>query len=317
VAAETRIEHQIGAQSGSRRTDAVIAWFAERQHRVVSREQLRNAGVHRRAIQRRIDAKRLFVIHRGVYAVGSRRLGAEGRLFAAVLAGGAGANVCGQSAGAHFGFTRDDRANVHIAARTTRTRKGIRFHELDLRRNEVTTSRGIPITTPARTLLDCATTLNQAQLEQALREALYHQQTSLPALRRLLRSHPGHRGAGALGAAIRATEDAPGITRSGLERWFQRFLRKHGFPPPELNVPMRLGELEIEADCYWAEHRLIVELDHRSTHARRKDFAKDRRRDRAATTAGIRIVRVADEDRAGEAGLAADLATLLAVAVPA
>jgi len=299
-------------KSGSRRTDALIAWFAERQHRVVGRAQLIDTGVGQRAVERRIEAKRLHVVHRGVYAVGARRLSAEGRLFAAALAGGSDAHVCGPSAAAHWGFAQDDRREVHIAAKTTRKRKGIRFHQYDLRPGETTTKDRIPITTPARTLLDCAATLNPNRLEQALREALYQNRTSLPALGRLIDKHPGHRGTRKLGEAIKRVEDAPGMTRSELERRFQRFRRKHKLPAPQLNVHLRIGELDIEADCYWPKQRLIVELDHRSTHARRQDFESDRRRDRKAQAARIRIVRVTDDDLADEAGLAADFTRLFA-----
>jgi hypothetical protein len=311
VGGETQIRSEIRNKSGSRRTDALISWFADRQHRVVGRAQLVDEGVKPGAIHRRVEAERLHTIHQGVYAVGSRKLSAEGRLLAAVLAGGPEAHVCAVSAAAHFGFARDDRRQVHVASHTSRKRNGIRFHELDLKPGEVTTSKGIPITTPARTLLDCATALNAHQLEQALREALYHHHTTLPTLRRLLRAHPCHRGRKKLNKAIQATQDAPGVARSGLERWFQRFLGRHGLPGPELKVPMRLGELEIEADCWWRDRRLIVELDHRSTHTRRKDFETDRRRDRAALVAGVRIVRVADEDKRDEPRLAAELAALL------
>jgi very-short-patch-repair endonuclease len=107
--------------------------------------------------------------------------------------------------------------------------------------------------------------------------------------------------------ALPAAASSAAFTASG---------RKHKLAPPELNVPMRIGELEIEADCLWREQRLIVELDHRSTHARRKDFDKDRRRDRIVQAAGWRLVRVTDTDLHGdEANLAADLTALLGVAV--
>src|SRR5438876_10632825 len=161
---ETQIRREIRGLSGSRRTDAVIAALADRQHRVVSRAQLIDGfDIGPDAIDRRIEAKRLHVVHRGVYAVGSRKLSAEGRLFAAVVSGGPEAHVCAISAAAHFGFARDDRAHVHSAARTSRKRRGIRFHELGLKPGETMRSNAIPITTPARTLLDCATTLNVAQ----------------------------------------------------------------------------------------------------------------------------------------------------------
>jgi very-short-patch-repair endonuclease len=316
MSAENQISREIRGLFGSRRTEAVISALAEHQHRVVSRAQLiDNFAIGRDAIDRRINNKRLHRVHKGVYAVGSRKLSTEGRLLAAVLAGGPDAFVCGQSAAAYDGFARDDPRQVHLAAKTTRKRRGIRFHEYDVLSDETTTKNGIPITTPARTLLDCAATFSPSRLEQSLREALYHNRTTLPALRRLIDRHPGHRGAKALKAAIASVEDAPGITRSTLERRFEHFRRRHKLPPPKLNARLRIEGTDIEADCWWPAQRLIVELDDRSTHARRQDFERDRRRDRKAQAAGLRIVRVTNEDLADEAALAQDFSRLFAAAV--
>ena len=262
------------------RTDAAIAALAARQHGVVSRVQLLALDISSWAIQRRIDSGRLHPIFAGVYAVGHRKLSREGRWLAAVLAGGEGTRLSDASAAALHGFAADDRVAVHVTTRGRRRgRPGIRFHERKLTGRE-STKHGIPVTTPARTLLDLATSANPQALERALREALFQHATSLPALRRLVRAHQGDRGARALRTAIQKTEDTPGRLRSGLEQRFLTYLRKNGLPLPELNVYMRIGELEIEADCVWGEHRLIAELDHRGTHANRKAFESDRRRDR-------------------------------------
>jgi very-short-patch-repair endonuclease len=315
-----RAEIQVGAEmrpeNGSRRVDRLIAWLAARQHGAVARFQLLALGIGPGAIKRRIGAGRLHIVYRGVYAVGHRKLSAEGRLLAAVLAGGRGAKLVGVSAAAHWGFAAADR-RVHVAATTARKQRGIVFHRCRFEAGEVTTKNGIPITTPARTLLDCAAAMKPARLEHALREALYQRHTSLPALRRLLQNHPGHRGAKALRKAIEANEDAPGIARSGLERRFLAFLRRHKLPLPRLNVHVRVGDLDIEADCYWPDQRLIVELDHRSTHARRESFEADRKRDRVAQAAGFRAVRVSDHDLADEPALVADFTALLVDGVAA
>ena len=61
----------------------------------------------------------------------------------------------------------------------------------------------------------------------------------------------------------------PGWRNRSRRAVFLGWLRKRALPMPELNVHMRVGELEIEADCYWREQGLIVEIDDRGTHARR------------------------------------------------
>jgi hypothetical protein len=86
--------------------DALIARIAARQHGVVSSAQLQSAGMSPSAIDRRVHAARLHRIHRGVYAVGHRRLSDEGRWMAAVLACGEGAVVSHLSAAELWGIRR-------------------------------------------------------------------------------------------------------------------------------------------------------------------------------------------------------------------
>jgi predicted transcriptional regulator of viral defense system len=67
------------------RAEVQIAGLAERQSGAISRAQLERCGLSRSAITRRVRAGTLHPVHRGVYAVGHRALGIEGRLHAAVL----------------------------------------------------------------------------------------------------------------------------------------------------------------------------------------------------------------------------------------
>ena len=55
---------------------------------------------------------------------------------------------------------------------------------------------------------------------------------------------------------------------------------------------MRVGGLEIEADCVWPEARVIVELDGRAFHDTATAFEADRARDRALAAHGWIVVRV-------------------------
>src|SRR5687768_6344018 len=68
--------------------DRAIGELAARQHGVVSLRQLQLAGLTASAVRKRATAGRLHRLHRGVYAVGHRRVTGRGRLMAAVLAYG-------------------------------------------------------------------------------------------------------------------------------------------------------------------------------------------------------------------------------------
>jgi very-short-patch-repair endonuclease len=291
--------------------DAALAALAARQHGVVGRLQLLAVGLGASWIRRRVAAARLHVVYPGVYAVGHRKLSREGCWMAAVLAGGEDGVLVDVSAAALHGFADLERHVIHVNSDGRRGPKGVRMHRAKLPRYEVMRKQGIPVTTPARTLFDLATSVNDQQLERALREALFHSHTSLPALRRTLEAHRGERGAGALRRAIERAADAPGRLRSRKEQRFADWLRTHRLPMPEFNVYMRVADLELEADCYWRDQRLVAEIDDRSTHARRQDFERDRIRDRTLQAHGLRAIRVVEPY---DGDLSADLTRLLVAA---
>jgi hypothetical protein len=84
----------------------------------------------------------------------------------------------------------------------------IRVHyDPDLRSEDVTTVDGIPVTTPARTLLDLATCLDDEELEQALAKALQRGLTTYAELREVMARYPRHEGLARLGALL---EEATG-----------------------------------------------------------------------------------------------------------
>src|SRR4051812_20502485 len=303
MAGEIHIVAAIRALRSTHGVDAAIAELAARQHGAISRPQLLSLGLTSSGIQRRIEAGSMHRVFPGVYAVGHRRLSERGRWMAAVLAGGEGAVLMGSSAAALHGFAPETSGEIHVRA-NRRDRGALRFHRTSLSKKEVTKRHGIPTTTAARTLLDLATEVRPAKLERALREALFKRAVNTPALCRLLLAHSGERGAGALAAALDKTRDAPGLHRSNGEQRFAAWLRRKKLPLPNFNAEL----LGIEVDCHWPAHHLVAEIDHRSTHARRKDFETDRIRDRALQASGLRVIRITEPY---DDGLEDDLRRLL------
>src|SRR4051794_24116777 len=110
-------EHQIDVECWAG-PDERIAELAQAQHGVVARWQLLGIGLGRGAIARRVEAKRLHVIHRGVYAVGHRLISQRGWWMAAVLAGGPDAVLSYRSAAVLWGLLEADRGAVDISVRS-------------------------------------------------------------------------------------------------------------------------------------------------------------------------------------------------------
>ena len=303
------IPHATHGEWRRRAGDWAIAGLAERQHGVVSRPQLMAVGLGRGAIECRLARGRLHRVRQGVYAVGHPRLTQEGRWMAGVLAGGPGAVLSHRSAAAHLGLRPSQSAVEVTVPRRLRARHGLRFHYSRLPADEFTVHDGIPVTTPPRTLFDLAASITADQLARAVNQAEIRRLWDPLSLRDLLTRHPRRPGAAALRAAL-GFEGR--ITRSELEDLFLGFLRGAGLPPPVTNVPLRLGDRSVEADCVWLGPRLIVELDGYASHRMRAAYEGDRARDRALTASGWRVVRITWRQLHREpAALARELRALL------
>ena len=280
-----------------------------RQHSVVTRAQLLDLGFTAREIQRRIEAGRLIPLYRGVYLVGPVTLPLAPQM-AAVLACGDPAFLSHRSASHLQSITpylpNPRTPEVTVVERDPRPR-GIRVHSVRvLHPDEATTDRGIPIISPARTLLDLAPELTPRQVERSLAEAVRRRILRPHSLVALLARHPGRPGVPAL---RRLLEADPAFTRSELEERFLALVREAGLPEPEANA--RLGPYEI--DFLWRDRRLAVELDGWEFHSDRAAFETDRRRDADLVARSYRVIRVTwrqlrDEPVAVAARLAATLA---------
>jgi hypothetical protein len=124
-------------------------------------------------------------VHRGIYAVGHVNLPLEGRLLAAVKACGPGAVLSHYSAAALWGFVDwDDRyPEVTVVGTSTRLHRGLRVHRTSqLDRRDTFRHRGIPVTSPAWTLMDLASQLDYRRLPRAVRQAQSLRRVSIPHL---------------------------------------------------------------------------------------------------------------------------------------
>src|SRR4051812_23403790 len=309
MAREIHVDRAIRGERESRSIDAAIAALAERQHGVISRAQLIRIGLSEDTIDRRMLAGRRHQVHRGVYAVGHRRLTREGRYLAAVLASGDDAVLSHRSAADLWDLRASKEREIDVIVPTHRRGDAtIRVRQDALHPSETMTRDGIRVTKPLRTLLDLAAVVNEKQLERAIRQAVYRQLTTTALLAEAVHTRTGRRGAARLRRALERMGEAPGLMRSDLEQDFLPFLRKHGLPMPELNVTIE----GFEVDCVWQEQRLIVELDGRDAHDSTPAFESDRARDSALMAARWRVVRVTSTRmRSDGRALARDLRALL------
>jgi very-short-patch-repair endonuclease len=207
--------------------------------------------------------------------------------MAATLALGDGALLSHYSAAVLWGLRpqRDGPIDVTVSGRKTRARAGIRVHRSHVAPQDATRHEGVPVTSPARTLLDLASSLSARDLSRAVEEAEVQRRVSLHSLNEQFSRYPRHRGTAPLTKAIR-TE--PALTRSEAERRFLELIRAARLPEPEANV--RVGGYEV--DFLWRDEKLIVEVDGYAFHSSRSSFERDRRKDQELSAAGYRVVRI-------------------------
>ena len=278
----------MGGQPDNQRRHEALRALAGRRHQVLDGEQLKRLGFSRRAIECALAAGRLRLIHRNVYALGDQPLSIRGRWLAAVLACGPGAVLSHADAAMHWGLIdEDDHGPVHVSvpARSgRRSRPGITVHRCDLRRSDMTTRDGIPVTIVSRTLLDLAASLPRRRLDRAVDEAIYLKRAIPSTLAQAVERNANRPGAGALAKALERHEPGTTRTETELEELMLNLCRRHGLPEPICQEEI----LGYRVDFYWPSHRLIVETDGWDSHGDRKSFEEDRERDMILRAAGYR-----------------------------
>jgi predicted transcriptional regulator of viral defense system/very-short-patch-repair endonuclease len=261
--------------------------IARRQHGVVTRAQLRQAGLSEDQVDAWVQAGRIRRVFRGVYSVGSAPIGERGRIQAAVLAVGRGAVVSHRSAAFLLRIGERSPRVVDVIAPRQGGRKadGIRAHVVAYpRRDELIRVRGIVCTGVARTVVDLAGTYGEDGLRETFERVVAAGVLDVGAIEAVLESGGKRRGAPALRRVIEdwrsVAETARYATvRSLFEAKLLPLVGAAGLAMPRINAPVRTAERVLEVDLLWDEERFVVEADSRRHHATEVAFERDRKRD--------------------------------------
>ncbi len=279
-------------QSAARREIAAqIARVGGGQKQLLTLGQLVGIGLSARAVRARVEASRLFRIHRGVFALHPPPYSPHQTLLAAIYACGARSAVSDLPAAWLLGMEESVPRLPHVSNPygNGRTIAGIVVHEREIVRRDVIDRFGIPCTTPARTILDCAASVGIEELEALLMAADSGRPgLDRPRLEQLVAAHRGRRGIANLRALI---SDDPKQTDSINERRMLRLCRRIGIPEPETQYEVTATDgRRFRADFCWPELRLIVECDSWRWHGGKLKAESDRDRDQLLTIAGWSVV---------------------------
>jgi len=262
---------------------------------VVTSTELERFGFSGREVEGFVQHGDIRRVHRGVYGDGRTQLSDQGRKVAALLAVGHGSWIAGHAAAADWGLEPGVPAVIEVGVRAEHTprHRGLRVKRVtsEPHPSEIRRRRGLRVSSVPRLLIEIAAGgATEEQLEVLIEKAVRKRLFNAKRLAEALERHAGERGTGVL-RALCADHLPDPARKSGLERSFDRFLRKHPeIPEPQRNI--KLGPWEI--DCYWPDYQLALELDGRDYHVMVEEMDRDRRKDTWLQLQGLRIMRVTD-----------------------
>jgi very-short-patch-repair endonuclease len=295
---------------GTNRRDQVVGALADRQHGVVSRGQLLAAGQTPRVVRRAVEAGRLRPVFRGAYAVGHLALRREGWWMAALLTCGQGAALSHRTAAMVWGLLTGPVLPIDVTTAAAKGRKHahITIHRMRLAPLDALVRDNLRVTTPSRTIVDLAATLEGRALRDTVERAQDLRRFDPDDIRSTLARAPRRPGTRRLHDLITVLAPDKDSARSHLERLFLALTRRARLPKPATNHEIA-GR---SRDFAWPDQRLVVETDGYRYHSSRQAKRRDNRRDRQLTALGWRPVRFTYEEIAFEPGeVAQELVRLL------
>lgn len=159
---------------------------------------------------------------------------------------------------------------------------------------DITTIDGIPVTTPARTLIDLATVESEHVIERCLDDMLRRRLVSLPFLEKWLDdpARKGHRGLPLVRRLV-AARATVGLTESPLETDVLRLLRNAGLPIPMVQYEIKDDRGVIaRLDFAYPDEKVAIEADGFRYHDRRGGFDRERARGNEIESMGWAVLRI-------------------------
>lgn len=167
-------------------------------------------------------------------------------------------------------------------------RTGCRLH--DGPADEPVLIAGVPTTTLARTVVDCATMLPFVDAVVVADAALHADPPVEGGLAAALLAVSGARGSA---RAARVVRFADGRAESPLESRARVLWHRHGLPAPDLQAVVRdgRGRFVARVDFLWRAQRLVVEVDGMAKYAEAGWHDRESRRQDALEELGYRVRR--------------------------
>jgi len=282
--------------------DVRLARFCADHLGVIDRAECAALGIDERAIDRRIRAGVLDVVHPGVYRHAASLDTPEGRILAAVKAAGPAAAASGPSAMRLYGVRGewDERPEITLLGTEHLALNGVRVRRIDrLRPGDVHRRFGVPVLAPPVALLLLGASVPRDKVVTAVHDMVFQRFTTGTRLLDALDVYGGRgrRGTVAFRRAVRSLDRDGKATQTNLELDLLRLLRLHGFPEPVLQHPAVGSDgRSYRLDVAYVEQLLDLEADGDRWHLSEPDRRRDKARDAALVAAGWAVHRFGSPD---------------------
>lgn len=248
--------------------------LATTQRGVVTAAELRAIGVDKDMRDQWMRRKRLHRRFRGVYLLGHPLPPPLALELAALKAAGRDALLARYTAAHLFGWLPAP-PEIHVVTVGHRVRKqqALAPHTTP-RLDPADRARyaGLPITAPARTIVDLAREVSEFVLERSLQEAMARKQVRPAQVEAALERATDPAGSRLLRALLSGTHG--GYSRSEGERVLLGLIRRARLPEPDRNQD--IGPWNV--DFLWRDRMLVVELDSYDAHTSSWAFDRDHRK---------------------------------------
>ena len=155
---------------------------------------------------------------------------------------------------------------------------------------------GIPVTTPARTVLDLSTTLTQPLLERVVDDLIRSRRLRIEdVVERLDIGDPLPRLRRDVLHEVLTPRVERGSGASPREDWVVDALLGGGLPLPVRNLVVEVGDDFLELDCAYPDERIAIEYDGIAIHGDLRHFHSDRHKATVLQLAGWIVLQVTSD----------------------
>ena len=298
------------------------ARVAARQHGVISRSQLVAAGCSDRNVRTLVRDGLLERRERGIYVIGGSPPTWHQRVLIACFAGGPLALAGHRCATSLWRFDRYRAGVIELAApyESARIRAGLRVHRsTDLPARDRTVLDGIPVTSPARTLVDVSRFMTPTRLASMVDDAVRRDLTSYEELHERFSAlaRPGRDGIATMRAVLADRPGGAPVPGSSFETEVKALLLTGGVPEPVLQHRVQCDDMTYVLDLAWPELLVAVECDGFRFHRTPDQLEWDARRQSELALRGWLVHHVTwRRTRRDSEGMVRDVRRLLSSRLP-